>query len=290
MGIEEIRGQTVWQRAQSVKQPRGGYVRPSQFKVIEYDDGITLYDWENIHPSVIGMVVDYLTRFSVCMEPVEEAFKISLFGAKRAEEYGDKGAYEYAKELSQMIFDLDDTSIIAACRLVSFDIWYRNPIEAIKSGGFSTIEPDKKTCCNIRTMVERAERFFLEVGFVIDTEITFEPENGDIADYKAMIESGKGQYGGYTPTVCSGDGDFMTEDTLWDFKVSKNAPNSTQTLQLFMYWIMGQHSGRDEFKNIDNIGIFNPRLNRSYVLNIAQISKVSLREVEEQVIGYNYDL
>ncbi len=286
MGIDEIRGQTVWQRAQSVKQPRGGYVRPSQFKVIEYDDGITLNDWENIHPSVIGMVVDYLTRFLVCMEPVEEAFKISLFGAKRAEAYGVKGAYEYAKELSQMIFDLDDTSIIAACRLVSFDIWYRNPIEAAKSDGFSTIKPDEKTCCNIRTMVERAERFFLDVGFVIDTEITFEPENGDIADYKAMIKSGKGQYGGYTPTVCSGDGDFMTEDTLWDFKVSKNQPNSKQTLQLLMYWIMGQHSGRDEFKNIDKIGIFNPRLNKSYKVNINQISKISIREVEEQVIVY----
>ncbi|KRK10190.1 hypothetical protein FD11_GL002144 [Ligilactobacillus pobuzihii E100301 = KCTC 13174] len=27
--------------------------------------------------------------------------------------------------------------------------------------------------------------------------------------------------GGYTDLITSGDGDFITEDTLWDFKVSR---------------------------------------------------------------------
>ena len=45
--------------------------------------------------------------------------------------------------------------------------------------------------------------------------------------------------GGYTNIVSSGDGDYLTEDTLWDFKVSKEEPKSKYTLQLLMYYIMG---------------------------------------------------
>lgn len=46
--------------------------------------------------------------------------------------------------------------------------------------------------------------------------------------------------GGYTDIVSSGDGDFLTKDTLWDFKVSKDKPKSAHTLQLLMYYIMGK--------------------------------------------------
>lgn len=50
-----------------------------------------------------------------------------------------------------------------------------------------------------------------------------------------MIKTGKGSYGGYTYTFESGDGDFLTADTLLDFKVSKSKPTNKHNLQLLMY-------------------------------------------------------
>ena len=54
---------SVTQRITKIKQPRGGYIKPSQFKLQKIDDGKILNEHENIHASVIGMAVDYLTRF-----------------------------------------------------------------------------------------------------------------------------------------------------------------------------------------------------------------------------------
>ncbi len=53
-----------------------------------------------------------------------------------------------------------------------------------------------------------------------------------------------------------------------------------------MYWIMGQHSGQEIFKNIRKVGIFNPRLNIVYLLDISSISKEIITEVERDVICY----
>jgi hypothetical protein len=49
-------------------------------------------------------------------------------------------------------------------------------------------------------MVERSLKFVEEYGPIILEGFTFE--------------------GGYTDIVQAGDGDFITEDTLWDFKVT----------------------------------------------------------------------
>ncbi|MGL5439239.1 MAG: hypothetical protein ACRDA4_02485 [Filifactoraceae bacterium] len=46
--------------------------------------------------------------------------------------------------------------------------------------------------------------------------------------------------------------------TLWNFKGSKIKPTSKNTLQLLMYWIMGQHSEKPEFKTIKNLEFLIP--------------------------------
>lgn len=56
---------SVTSRISEIKQPRGGYIKPSQFEVHSLDDGLTLSENENVHASVIGMAVDYLTRFAM---------------------------------------------------------------------------------------------------------------------------------------------------------------------------------------------------------------------------------
>ena len=91
---------------------------------------------------------------------------------------------------------------------------------------------------------------------------------------------------GYTSTVDSGDGDYLTANTLWDFKVSKAKPTNKHTLQLLMYWIMGQHSEKTEFRSITQLGIFNPRLNVVYTLDIADVPRDVITAVEKDVICY----
>ena len=91
---------------------------------------------------------------------------------------------------------------------------------------------------------------------------------------------------GYTSTVDAGDGDYLTNDTMWDFKVSKAEPTNKHTLQILMYYIMGKHSGMSIFKNINKLGFFNPRLNAMYVLDVDKIPAETIRAVEKDVICY----
>lgn len=116
-------------------------------------------------------------------------------------------------------------------------------------------------------MVERSVKFWEEFGPIIQDGFTFEPN-------------------GYTDTVDTGDGDYLTVDTLWDFKVSKSKPTNKHTLQLLMYWIMGQHSGQKVYKNITRLGIFNPRLNFVYTLDLVDIAPEIIEEIERDVICY----
>ena len=92
--------------------------------------------------------------------------------------------------------------------------------------------------------------------------------------------------GAYTDIITIGDGDFLTENTVWDFKVSKHDPNKDHTLQLLIYYIMGKKSNNPEFKTVRNLGIFNPRLNKVYLLAISDVPTEVIAEVSEEIIGY----
>lgn len=249
-----------------VKQPRGGYVNISDFQIEQLKDDRDLSEKENINPALIGLTVDYLTRYMI-NNRVEEAFMISALGAKRAEILGRKGALKEICEYLVKVEGLDNQSIINACKATAFDVWFRNPIVAMTAKSAKEINPDEKTINNIRIMVERSLFFWLKYGPITKDGFTFEKD-------------------GYTKTVSSGDGDYLTEDTLWDFKVLKEKPQSKDTLQILMYYIMGIHSGKEEFKNINKIGIYNPRLNLVYQLEIDKIPRDIIKEIEEEVICY----
>lgn len=258
---------SVTKRISEIKQPRGGYLSPSKFIAHKIDDEYTLNDSENIHATVIGMAVDYLTRFAMGTEPLE-AFKISCMGAKIAEDmFKQKNATKTAIKLLSGIKGIDEKSIINACKLVTYDVWFRNPMGAMMAKGADETNPDKDTAKNIEILVNRSLKFWEDYGPIVKDGFTFEPN-------------------GYTETVDSGDGDFLTKDTLWDFKVSKSKPTNKHTLQLLMYWIMGQHSGNDNFKGITNLGIFNPRLNTVYTFSMSQLEQEVIKAVETEVICY----
>lgn len=248
---------SVTQRIKEIKQPHGGYVRPRDFRVIELQDGYTLSESENIHPSLVGMAVDYLTRF-MSGTSVEAAFSISLLGASVI------GEEQEAHNLLEKITGLDELSISSACKLVGYDVCFRGNPQAYKD--VDGIVPDSDTIANIRTMVERSLHFINQYGPITKSGFNFE--------------------GGYTSTITSGDGDFLTHDTLWDFKVSKKGLLANQTLQLLVYYIMGLHSIHPDFQGIKRLGVFNPRLNRVYLMDVADISQETIETVSADVIGY----
>lgn len=276
---------TVTVRIRQIKQPRGGFIKPSEFTARLLEDDNVLNDEENVHGSVIGICVDYLTRF-IMNNDKQEAFNISIQGAEIAETHGKKGLLEIAMNLLEGITGLDDESIINACKVVTFDVWKRNFPNAKMTKGYKETNPDESTIANIRILVNRSLYFFESYGPIVKAGFIFEPVSPSAEAYHNMRLSQKGSYGGYTPTVQTGDGDFLTKDTLWDFKVSKSKPTSRDTLQLLMYWIMGQHSGQDVFKSIDKLGIFNPRLNTVYTLDMKKVSKEIIDTVENDIICY----
>ncbi|WP_242982962.1 hypothetical protein [Clostridium perfringens] len=231
---------SVTQRIKQIKQPRGGYIRPKEFNITILDDNIKLNEKENIHSSLVGLAVDYMTRYSIGT-PINEAFKISIMGASII------GESKFAQKLIEEIEGLDDNSIVNACKLVGYDVCCRAGIIGYKP--VQNINPDKDTIDNIRYMIKRSLKFIEIYGPIIKDGFTFE--------------------GGYTNLVSKGDGDFLTKSTLWDFKVSTKNPTNAHTLQLLMYYLMGINSTNEKyFKDVEKLGIFNPRLNSVYLLEI----------------------
>ena len=248
---------SVTQRISLVKQPRGGFLPVKLFSEEKLSDEKELFSQENVSPNLVGLCVDYLSRFMIGSDK-ERAFEISLLGASLV------GMKVQAQKFLSKITGLDDSSIANACKLVGFDVIYRAGMAFYKP--VEEIDPDEQTIANIRIMVERSLAFF--------------------ADYGPVVKDGFDLKGAYTDLITIGDGDFLTADTLWDFKVSKAKPSKTHTLQLLVYYLMGIRSIHSEFASIEYLGLYNPRQNVVYRLGISDIPKETIELVEHEVIGY----
>ena len=256
--LSRMSGCSVTQRIKQVKQPRGGYINPKTMTSTVLGEGIeALNPEESTHSGLVGTAVDYLTRFMLGSS-VEDAFYISMLGAKIIKEE------KKAQKMMTAIKGLDEKSVITAVKLCGYDVCYRADITGYKP--VDEIMPDRASIENTITMVHRSLNFFNIYGPKVLDGFTFE--------------------GGYTNIVSTGDGDFTTKDTLWDFKVSKLPVKKEHTLQLLMYWRMGLHSIHPEFKDIQYLGIFNPRLNTVSRIAVADIPIEVIKEVETDVIGY----
>lgn len=254
---------SVTQRVAEVKQPKGGYLKLSKFQETEYSDGILLNEKENLSTNVVGSAVKYLTMFSTG-ETVEQAFAYSMLGARIANSLSSRRAVDESWKFIRQVQGLDDTSIVNACKLASFDVWHTSTISAVMSKSAEETVPDKGTIENIRTMVNRSISLFDTHGGVVKSGFDF----GD----------------GYTTYVKSGTGDFLTKTCLWCFKPMKTRPTIRHTLQLLMSYLLCTNSGLDIFSGVTDIGIFNPRLNMSWVLPVDWIDESIISEVKSEVI------
>ena len=255
--LENRGGVSVTKRIGQIQQPRGGYLPPRSFQRNQLDDGIILCEEENIASSIVGTAVDYLVRFMI-EKNARSAFSISLRGAAYI------GEVDKAERILQNIKGTDNHSIIAACQLCGYDVCVRATCDAYRP--VENIVPNLDTISNIRIMVNRTLFFLKKYGPITMSNFTFQ--------------------GGYTDIVSSGDGDFCTQDTMWDMKVLKKHIMTKHTLQILMYYIMSQHSIFEDFKGIKRLGFYNPRLNIVYTLDVDTIPREVIKCVETDVIGY----
>lgn len=224
------------------------------------------------------MAVDYLVRFLSGI-PVEATFAIAIKGyaIKSLLHSSSIKAKDNVFSLIKKVKKLDDKSIIAVCQITAYDVWARNPFDALTYGKQpSEIKPDSNTIANIRIMVSRTMNVIKSYGGITSEGFTFLNSDKDGNILKS----------GYTSVVASGDGDFLTADTMWELKVTKRPPTSKHTLQLLMYWIMGLHSEKPEFTCLKRIGFIVPRLNKVYILDTRSISPDVIHQVEKEVICY----
>lgn len=258
--IDELRAQHI---------SPSNYINIADFEKRRFDDGIApddLFPYDNIEvtPSMMGDVVEYLTRYML-LRKKQEAFKLPILGAKI-------GGYEIpAKYLLRDIRGLNHASIESACRLVSYNrfIFQRKIVAEIFGYDERFKVLQSGTADNIRIFVNRSVTFFKEHGPVVKAGFAFLPNSPAC-----------------TSAVRFGIGDFLTADTLWDMKVQREGFKSKQALQVLMYWIMGQHSGQEIFKGIKKIGLYNPRQNTAYILDTARIPSEVISAVEREVICY----
>ena len=251
---------TVTQRIRSIQQPAEGYIPVSALSVKQYRDNFSLNGRENVPASNVGLTVDYLTRFRVTGS-VEEAFDISILGAKILfHNYGMSKEFMHCLELLESVKTGD---ISAAVQLTAYDDVYRAGIIELPK-----LSPDAATIENIEIMVNRGVNFLKHSSSEIKTGMTFE--------------------GSYTDIVVNGDCDYLTDNSLIDFKVLSGNVTKNHTLQILMYYLMGLHSiHSSEFQKVKWLALFNPRKNVVYYINVGKIPESVIKEVSRDVIGYS---
>lgn len=247
---------SVTQRIAAITQPRGGYINPKVLESVQFEDGRKLSN-ESVTPTTMGLIVDYMSRFDQGAS-AEDAFHIGLRGAERV------GRLDEVKGYVSKICGLDDESIQNACKITYYDQFVRTSNKLYGNPLYATV--DHQTCENVRIMVARIKNFFRQMGPVVADSPVFP--------------------GGYSSVVTSGDGDYVTKDTIWDLKVSKNLPTKENTLQLAMYYLMAKRSFLPEYQGLNKIGIFNPRLNKMFTLEASRIPEDVILAIEKDVICY----
>lgn len=134
-------------------------------------------------------------------------------------------------------------------------------INAVKLSGFDVrfltspesyqpieeISPNEATIQNVRMMVERYLHFFSIYGSI-----------------------------------------SLMPDTLWRFEVSKPSLMKERARRLLIDWRKGLCSSHAwQFWNVERLGVYNPLLNEVYQIEVGNIPKDVIAEVDQDVIDYS---
>lgn len=255
---------TVTNRVGQIKK-QSRFLKLKDFEQVYFEDGLSLSDDVSVSAPLIGTVVESLSEFLLGQDK-NEVFKEAAYGfylfTKTRKENNDEvlGSIE---EILSNIKGLDKESIQYACLLSNYELYFRSSYYVPV-----TIENiDDETIKNIEILVNRTVKYFSDNTTFVTSGVTFE--------------------GAYNDVIKKGDMDILTEDGLWDIKVKKSHIQTKDSLQLLTYYVLGLHSDKkDMFTRLNKIGVFNPKLNLAYTINVSDIPQETISNVEKEVIGY----
>ena len=259
--LSGIGGCSLSERVNSIEQPPGGYVSPDSMSVKVLGEGAAGLKPSDFDPELVASTVFRLAFFAC---DGEEVFMPSKYGAAMVGEvYRAREIFERFKNMADWKETPKRENVFDAVRLAGFDVCYEKGAEFYTP--FDGIVPDDAAVDNIMTMVDRSLEF-LKTRSHIRTFHTFD--------------------GGYTDVIRVGDGDFMSRDTLWSFRVSESGVTEKDTLELLVRLRMGLHSVFDYYESIKYLGVFNPMRNEMSRIAVSDIPQSVIKEVERDVIGY----
>ena len=300
MEMGEAQRHTVTYFTRRAKQPHGGYLPLKLMQKIQIDDDFTMYpaDEENLYPSIVGELVEALTAY-LTGEPAEQAFGLPEYcdNLDLAVEAGmDDPDWMSGRFPDSFVSpELTDAELLNVCEF--FTQWH-----AVSRGNkWDGVLPNAATLHNLRVMAFRAKTFFDVNGPVVEHHFDF--AGPDYEPYNPEWKSGKklgedlwyipdDENSGYDDKIWFGWGDFLTADTIWDMKVSKNKLTTKHTLQVVAYWILGKRSRLPKFENVSKVGLYNPRLNCAYVCVMGEtLSMDDIKTIDREVIEQgNYSI
>lgn len=86
-----------------------------------------------------------------------------------------------------------------------------------------------------------------------------------------------------TKCLTKADADFMSKKTLWKFSTQKEMKKNKDLIKLLIYYVLSKKTPNWEksiYKDLDSIGIFNPRLNISIFWKIDDIDKELIKKID----------
>lgn len=256
---------------------------PKSFTLEELDYEMDLHarDSESVSPSVIGPAVEGLFKMAMGQN-ASVAFRASFLGAILLDNIGELGEKpdefivgRHASQAQGLMDQLGATlgkgkpyEAKHGIDLCTYDVVYRTGNPAYyRPYSRLTLETEE----NVYRMVDYAKEVFKDL------------HEGDTVKEVAFDKESFGRY------IAKGDGDFMTDQTLWDMKVWTKSFDKKVYIQLLCYYLLGMNgrTTRAHYENLEYIGVINPRLQESHRLRIADIPQADLDLVREKVIGMN---
>lgn len=168
---------------------------------------------------------------------------------------------------------LSDESIISACQLAGYKIWYDDTEKAqlleISNSRTENV-PNGDTIKNIRIMANRIIEFLDREGDTLAFNFSFDDD----------------ECSGYSEVISEGEGEILTEYGIFVIDTSNKVPDNKMVLKSVVHYIMAIISQIPIFDDIMKFGIINPRLNTCYYMYIENVPNSVIREVKQDLICY----
>lgn len=241
---------TIYEQIKSISQPIGGFINPKNvpYTILptkdHIDDRESLETYEML--ALIKLIFHYVdTKFSRYI--LEDQLKF----------FKNSKNTSLGKNIINNISELDNqdiNNIYYLIQLKNIDMTVKDTSELSQ-----LTEPD---LYNIHIYIKRYTEFTSTLKKPIKHHIRYNN----------------------TPYIKSDVIELISQDSLWDFTLSRKNPTKNQFLSLLVqYVILSRTIG---FNKIKTIGLFNPRTNILYTINTQTVDPDLIKICEKDLLGY----